>query len=203
MSPVRATKVGILSGRAQQDLLLYRVHTVVHAIIPPQYANSDETASGGGIHVGPPKGFGSKANRDIYDFSFKLRLSKADDKMVEGILSAILGGTRQPFHPEIRDRYVTRAMTVARAFQQTNYAPPVKNPFSGGGIHVGPPKGKVKGGKAKRGALQGPPYDFSFKLALSDEDAERLKCVLHEMLGGEFVRFDPNGNEWPDPPRYR
>lgn len=102
-----------------------------------------------------------------------------------------------------RDLYVTRAFAVARAFHETTYVPPVKNPFGAGGVHVGPPRGKVKGGKVKRNAPQEPLYDFSFKLSLSNDDAELLKRVLHEILGGNFVKFDPNGREWPDPPRYR
>jgi hypothetical protein len=102
-----------------------------------------------------------------------------------------------------RDLYVTRANSVARAFHETTYVPPVKNPYGGGGVHVGPPKAKVKGGKAKHTTPQKPRYDFSFKLALSNEDAELLKRILHEILGGDFVKFDQNGNEWPDPPRNR
>lgn len=96
----------------------------------------------------------------------------------------------------IRDHQVARALSIARGFHQTAYVPPARNINNTGGIHVGPPRKKSK--RERR-----PTYDFSFSLPLSKEDAELLKRVLHEILGGDFTKFDPNGNEWPDPPPYR
>jgi hypothetical protein len=95
----------------------------------------------------------------------------------------------------IRDQHVTRALSIAHAFHWTAIGP-VRNIDNTGGIHVGPPRKKSK-------RVSRPSYDFSFSLPLSKEDAELLKRILHEVLGGEFTKFDPNGNEWPDPPRRR
>lgn len=97
-----------------------------------------------------------------------------------------------------RDHYVARALSIAHALHETTYVPPPRSINNTGGIHVGPPRKKIKRQRPSR-----PTFDFSFSLPLSKEDAELLKRILHEVLGGDFTKFDPNGNEWPDPPPNR
>jgi hypothetical protein len=78
-------------------MLAARAYNVIHAIIASSFARAEAAYSGGGIHVGPPRGRAERIGGDAYDFSFKLRISKADEKLVEQVLSLILGGIRCKF----------------------------------------------------------------------------------------------------------
>lgn len=99
LAPKRAPASKSMSKLAQRDLRVARVYNVVHAIIASGFARAGATYSGGGIHIGPPRGRVDSIDGDAYDFSFKLKISKADEKLVEQVLSLILGGKRCPFDP--------------------------------------------------------------------------------------------------------
>ena len=64
-----------------------------------------------------------------------------------------------------------------------------RNAWSGGGVHVGPPKGKP--GK-KRGLV----CEFSIDPGF---DNPLIVSVLRAILGGPKVTYKPDGSEWPDP----
>lgn len=98
MAPKRVVKGRKLSERALRDLCAARALKVVHALVVTSFARSQATWSGGGIHVGPPRGVTGRV-RAGYDFSFKLKLPKREDELVEQVLSLILGGQRRPFDP--------------------------------------------------------------------------------------------------------
>jgi hypothetical protein len=91
----------------------------------------------------------------------------------------------------LRDMLAARALRLVHVIVVTSLAKP-QAVWSGGGIHVGPPKNvsnKARGG-----------YDFSFRLTLPKVDEELVEKVLSLILGGERRTFDPSGNEWPEEP---
>jgi hypothetical protein len=98
LAPKRVFKDRELSERALRDLYTARALKVVHAVVATSFARPQAAWSGGGIHIGPPRGVSGRI-RTSYDFSFKLSLPKGDEELVEQVLTLILGGERRKFDP--------------------------------------------------------------------------------------------------------
>jgi len=101
----KRVRKGALNERCTRDAVVVLANNLADTLVATYGLKSKTILDGGGVHVGPPHGMPprghSKTKKDApgYGFSFKLEISKSDDKWLETVFDRLIGGGRRTFDP--------------------------------------------------------------------------------------------------------
>ena len=91
MPKKRPSNISLVSVRVRRDALVQRALNAVHSIVFFAGPRVSRIYSGGGVHVGPPKGKNRRAVDEDFICDFSVDPAIASDLLVK-VLGSILGG---------------------------------------------------------------------------------------------------------------